>query len=141
MTLCNQATYGGHDYLLCKELRAWDDANDGCTVVGMRLVRVDDANENQWLFTNANIPNGSMVEVWLGAADRAVEGEWRWSDGELFWVGDSGGTAQNGLFNAWYFREPNNVNDEDCAVLDTASKPEWYDYDCALPLSYVCESL
>lgn len=141
LALCNQATYGGHDYLLCQELRSWADANDGCTVVGMRLVRVDDANENQWLFTNANTPNGVSSDVWLGATDGAVEGEWRWTDGELFWVGDQAGTPQNGLFNGWYFREPNNVNEEDCLTLETAAKPEWYDHQCHLTLSYVCESL
>jgi hypothetical protein len=141
MALCNQVSYGGHDYLLCQEQRPWEDANNGCIAIGMRLVRVDDANENQWLFTNANTPNGQASEVWLGASDRAVEGEWRWSDGELFWVGDPVGTPQNGLFDAWYFREPNNVNDEDCAALETAAKPEWYDHHCELSLSYVCESL
>lgn len=141
MALCDQGTYGGHDYLLCEELRTWGDASEGCLAVGMRLVRVDDADEDEWLFMNANTPQGSTSEVWLGATDQAVEGEWRWSDGDLFWVGDQAGTAQDALFAGWYFREPNNVDTENCAVLDTKSvEPEWYDYSCELVMPYVCES-
>jgi hypothetical protein len=109
----------------------------------MRLVRVDDAGENQWLFDNANFPNGPRPQAWLGATDRAVEGEWRWTDAELFWLGGADGSAQNGLFTGWYFREPNDVNgQEHCAALiANASTPEWYDSACELASPYICESL
>jgi hypothetical protein len=141
MALCRRASYGEHDYLLCQELRSWPDAKAACIVIGMRLARVDDANENEWLFANANTPGGSSSGVWIGASDSVVEGEWRWTDDELFWLGDAAGAAQNGFFQAWYFREPNNVNEEDCATLETTSAtPDWYDYRCTLSLSYVCES-
>lgn len=77
--------------------------------------------------------------------DQALEGEWRWTDGSLFWLGGPtpGGMAQNGLFVAWYFREPNNVSmAEHCASLDTTgSTPEWYDTRCELVQPFVCESL
>jgi hypothetical protein len=143
LALCNQGMYGGHSYLLCKELRNWADANSGCQVAGMRLVRVDDATENQWLFDNANTPAGVETLVWLGATDTAVEGEWRWSDGDLFWLGDNAGSAQGGLFADWYFREPNNVgNAENCASLETKSAtPDWFDSGCGLAKAYICESL
>ncbi len=142
MSLCNQGSYGAHTYLLCKELRSWDDASTGCGAVGMQLARVDDTNENQWLLTNAYLPGGSSTAAWLGGSDRAIEGEWRWNDGELFWLGDNAGAAQNGNFAAWYSREPNDVNaDEDCATLETkAGKAEWYDRQCSLALPYICES-
>jgi hypothetical protein len=139
--LCNQGQYGGHDYLLCKEPRNWADANSGCQAVGMRLVRVDDANENQWLFDNAITPGGSNSLVWLGATDQAVEGEWRWTDGELFWLGIDSGSAQNGLFAGWYFREPNNVNGEHCGSLETNSaSPSWFDTRCHLTTAFICET-
>jgi hypothetical protein len=109
----------------------------------MRLIRVDDAPENQWLFDNANTEPGRDSLVWIGATDQAVEGEWRWTDGALFWLGNQTGMAQNGLFTAWYFREPNNVSmAEHCASLDTTgSTPEWYDTRCELTQPFVCESL
>jgi hypothetical protein len=142
---CMNATFGGHDYLLCKELRSWAGAVAGCAAVGMRLIRVDDAPENQWLFDNANTEPGRDSLVWIGATDQAVEGEWRWTDGALFWIGGPapGGTAQGGLFVAWYFREPNNVSmAEHCASIETTgSVPEWYDTRCELAQPFVCESL
>ena len=142
---CLNATFGGHDYLLCEELRNWAGAVAGCAAIGMQLIRVDDAAENQWLFDNANTQPGRDSLVWIGATDQVVEGEWRWTDGSLFWVGGPapGGMAQGGLFVAWYFREPNNVSmTEHCASLDTTgSTPEWYDTRCELAQPFVCESL
>jgi len=143
LTLCNQKSQGGHIYLLCKEQRNWADANGGCIAIGMLLVRIDDATENQWLFDNANTPGGSTDDVWIGATDQEVEGEWRWTDGALFWLGDKDGAAQNGLFAGWYSREPNNVSgNENCGTLSTnTSTPTWYDRSCSLALPYACESL
>jgi hypothetical protein len=140
---CVEGTYGDHDYLFCSEPRSWFDANGGCSVVGMRLVRVDDADENQWLFDNANFPSGPDAQAWLGATDQAVEGEWRWTDAELFWLGGVNGSAQNGLFAGWYFREPNDVGGgEHCASLGTnAATPKWYDSACESAFPYICESL
>jgi hypothetical protein len=141
--LCNSATFGGHMYLLCRELRSFPAANDGCTAVGMRLVRIDDAAENQWLFDNASTEFGRMASVWIGATDQALEGEWRWTDGTLFWIGGNTGMAQGGLFAAWYFREPNDVAGvEHCASMETqGSAPEWYDWRCETLQPFVCESL
>jgi hypothetical protein len=141
--LCVQASYGGHDYLLCPELRTWFDANSGCAAIGMRLVRVDDPNENQWLFENVLVPGGRDSQIWLGARDVPTEGEWRWTDGEVFWL-ESTDSIRNGLFAAWYWREPNDTAasaDEDCASMETSPAPEWYDWDCVAAKSYVCESL
>jgi hypothetical protein len=142
MTLCTAATFTGHDYLFCKELRTWLDARGGCQVIGMQLARVDDVTENQWLVDNAITPGGSDSLVWLGATDQAVEGEWRWTDDTLFWLGDNAGVAQGGLFAGWYSREPNDVaQSEDCASLETKSASgDWYDSGCELPQSYVCKS-
>ena len=140
--LCNTGMFGGHTYLLCREERSWDLANGGCITAGMRLARIDDAAENQWLFDNAFTEMGRST-VWIGATDRTVEGEWRWTDGALFWLGDDGGTVQNGLFTAWNNREPNNLSPgEHCAVMEIGgSTPEWYDYTCGFLGPFICESL
>jgi hypothetical protein len=111
----------------------------------MQLIRIDGDPENQWLFDNANTEPGRDSLVWIGATDQAVEGEWRWTDGSLFWLGGAApaGMPQNGLFEAWYFREPNNVSmAEHCGSLDTTgSVAEWYDTRCELTQPFVCESL
>lgn len=89
------------------------------------------------------MPAGANSQFWLGATDQTVEGEWRWTDGSLFWLGENGGSAQNGLFSYWYFREPNNVgNMENCAVMETKSAAgDWYDFSCTVARAYSCESL
>lgn len=55
---------------------------------------------------------GLLFRAWLGGSDQAVEGEWRWvtgpETGQLFWLGGSGGSVQNGLFATWSSGEPNN---------------------------------
>lgn len=143
MALCKMGSYGGHNYLLCSEQRSWVDANGGCVAIGMRLARVDDAGENQWLLNNAYKSGGNNSYVWLGGTDQAQEGDWRWTDGSLFWVGGQNGLPQNGLFTGWYLGEPNNINNaENCVSLETKSTSMgWYDTRCERPQPYICESL
>jgi len=73
--------------------------------VSGHLVTILDAAE---LTGAANtVRNGG--NCWMGASDDAVEGEWRWVTGELFWLGGPGGSVQGGLFADWNSGEPNNV--------------------------------
>jgi hypothetical protein len=135
---CQTDTYDGHDYVFCNVNLAWTVARDNCASIGMFLVRVNDAAESQWVYDNVyDAP--PRQGVWIGASDIAVEGEWRWPDGTLFWLGDSAGSAQGGLFNAWYASQPSGQGPRDCAALD-GSTLGWYDLDCMTPQPYVCES-
>jgi hypothetical protein len=139
--LCPRKTFNGHDYLLCHEERNWNDANAGCTAAGMRLARIDDAVEDLWLTNNMVVLSGQSTQVWIGGTDQAVEGDWRWSDGTLFWIGNNFGTPQNGLYTDWYFKEPNDVGgNEDCASLELKNS-QWIDSACSLVWPFICESL
>jgi hypothetical protein len=135
---CQTDTFGGHDYVFCNVNLAWTVARDNCASIGMFLVGVNDAAESQWVYDNVyDAP--PRQGVWIGASDIAAEGEWRWPDGTLFWLGDSMGSAQGGLFNAWYASQPSGQGPRDCAALD-GSTLGWYDLDCMTPQPYVCES-
>jgi hypothetical protein len=135
---CQTGTFGGHDYVFCNVNLAWTVARDRCASIGMALVRVNDATESQWVFDNV-YDTPPRQGVWLGANDIATEGEWRWPDGALFWLGTSMGSAQNGLFSAWYPTSPSGQGPRDCAALDGGTLG-WYDLDCMTPQPYICES-
>jgi hypothetical protein len=75
---------------------------------------------------------------WLGGNDLAVLGEWRWTDGALFWTGGSTGSAQNGLYAHWLMSSPtDNGLPTDCLILQHSAF--WRDWDCDRLQRYVCE--
>jgi hypothetical protein len=52
-------------------------------------------------------------ECWLGGiGDRDADpDEWRWITGQLFWLGEADGAAQNSLYTQWDDGEPNSSGD------------------------------
>jgi hypothetical protein len=136
---CQLKAFGGHDYVLCNVNVSWPTARDNCRSIGMELTRVDDVAESQWLRDNA-YDTAPRQGIWLGGSDQAVEGEWRWTDGTLFWLGNDTGSAQNGLYSAWLPTAPSGQPAaRDCCALDQGSTLGWYDLDCATPQPYICE--
>lgn len=81
---------------------------------------------------------GLSNDGWLGGADLAVEGEWRWADGPdagvLFWIGAFNGTATG--FASWNGGEPNNSGNEDVLHLNGG---RWNDSSGADSLGYFIE--
>lgn len=142
---CVPAVYGTHTYALCEGPLSWADAQNDCLARGMRLARIDDAEENLWVSANAfaNVDpaeNHSFVWRWLGGNDLAVHDEWRWSDGTLFWLGGGNGSVQNGLYANWAAGHPGaGGGASDCAVIQHNTKAFWGGWDCATPQPYVCE--
>jgi len=141
---CVTSDFNGSTYLLCAPEFTWVAARDACASVGMELARVDDATENQWLFDNAFDLDTPSDGLWIGGSDEIVEGEWRWSDGTLFWLGDNGGMAQGGLYTNWYSNHPGGNTANDCLVIDLGldTMPGWYSDRCDSGTNvFVCESL
>ncbi len=138
---CKAGSYGTHAYLFCNVKVSWTAARDNCASIGMALGRIDDAGEDQFIADNRYVTN-PIAGIWFGANDIAVEGEWRWLDGSLFWLGGKTGTAQNGLYQNWYIQTQPSAqqSNRDCGVHDVGSSIGWYDSDCTLLKEYVCES-
>jgi hypothetical protein len=139
---CHCESYGGHAYKFCGAGRGFIAAQDDCAAQGMRLIRVNDAAENQWAFAT-KVAKG-FPGVWIGASDLATEGDWRWSDDTPFWTGKAGVAGSgpvNALFNAWQTSpaQPDQNGDEDCAGF-SYSTDRWADLACTDHNAYICEA-
>jgi hypothetical protein len=138
---CASGTFGLHQYLFCDALVPWAIARTECETRGMRLVRVDDALENAWLFTNA-VFSASMTRregLWLGGFEPTTDGDWRWTDGDPFWSGAASGMAVDGRFTNWEKSEPNNAVGPEACLSMQLNGTTWYDYACTTAQYFACE--
>jgi hypothetical protein len=138
---CYTAAYGGHQYAFCDALVAWDTARAECEARGMRLVRIDDILENNWLQANAMF-SASMFRrenLWLGGFEPTTDGDWHWTDGDAFWSGAANGMAVGGLFTNWNKSEPNNSTGPEACLSMQLNGTTWFDYGCSNPQYFACE--
>jgi hypothetical protein len=106
----------------------------------MRLARVDDQSENDWLRATADATVGS-VDFYIGAEAPTETLTWQWPDGAVFWIGKDTGSAQGGLFAHWLQKRPLGTTIRACALMASgAGAGFWYDSSCTLMGSYVCEA-
>jgi hypothetical protein len=134
---CTCASYNGHVYRFCSTARSFSDAQLQCAVASMRLARVDDLFENAWIRSRADTL--TIGEAWIGIHDPSRTQSWQWTDGTVFWMGDSSGSAVGGLFNAWSSGHPTGTNRNCASMMTSASSGQWFDRSCTSLLPYVCE--
>lgn len=100
------------------------------------LVTITSAEENDF------VSDRLTGDGWIGAQDSGTEGTWKWmtgpETGQTFWIGTAGGSAQNGMYEAWAGGEPNQAGEEDCAETYVSSGT-WNDFPCGASLGYVVE--
>lgn len=140
---CDGHVYDGHAYAFCSEAVDYPTAAAKCAALSMLLVRIDDANEKDWLrgvcFVGVGSNNTSTVWAWLGASDLAVAGEWRWADGTQFWQGTQTGAPVAGLYANWAAGQP--VSKDSCATMqNNPADSFWSAQPCSSPHPYTCES-
>ena len=97
------------------------------------MVTIDDATEDDWLYTTLRTINPGS-KWWIGLNDRAIEGDFVWSDGTP--VG----------YTNWNSSEPNNAGgNEDCGQLNrfnenNSNEPgTWNDEPCSTGMPFICE--
>ena len=134
---CITATFGTSEYCLCNATRNWVAARAACQGVGLDLAQIDSAGEEAFL--NMRL---SFRRFWIGASDMAVEGDFSWVDGTLFWTGGLGGAPVGGAFTNWLPGEPDDVGGSglgDCVLVETTGG--WLDdlCDTVRLYRYVCE--
>ncbi len=116
---------------------SWEQAEANAQKLGGHLVTINDASENNFLYSafNGKIPTAA----WIGATDRANEGQWKTVSGE------------NLPYSAWGPGEPNNnyyvYPDEDFAAItfDLPGRPDmngrWNDLPMVVPPSSVINTV
>lgn len=132
---CAVATFQGHEYWFCRQLRTWSAARDRCTSVpGMDLARIDSAAENAFIFSN------TPIDAWIGANDLTPEGAWRWSNNsDQFWSGGAFGSPVGSRYSNWKLGQPDNWFNQDCAAMELFASGRWADRACSELLEFVCE--
>lgn len=133
---CKPASYQGHRYAFCGVAASAEAARLQCEALGMTLVGIESAGENEFVATTAE------GDSWLGGSDHEQQQRWVWTGtGVVFWnEGPVAGAYENFL--------PNNPNDngpsgatEDCLVLFPGSEGQWNDLTCDYPFyRATCES-
>jgi RHS repeat-associated protein len=131
---CAVATFQGHEYWFCRQLRSWSAARGRCiSVPGMDLARIDSAAENAFIFSN------TPIDAWIGASD-TVEGAWKWSNNnDQFWNGGVFGSPVGGRYSNWKSGQPDNWFNQDCAAMELFASGKWADRGCGELLEFVCE--
>lgn len=136
---CTCATFETKSYWFCATPAMVDAANQQCLTQGMTLVRIDSQGENDFVQSTAStlgmLPVSGFVQI--GADDVAIDSEWRWRDGTLFWQGYANGTAVGGLYTNWLDSSPTNSGIKNCAGMTETG--EWQDRSCTAVSPYVCE--
>ncbi|KAM3912080.1 uncharacterized protein RB166_020562 [Leptodactylus fuscus] len=108
-------------YLLSPQTRNWQESLHWCRKQRARLVVINSQEEQNFLKKTVKTPS------WIGLSDRDMEGQWQWVDG----------TPYNSTPKFWFRKQPDNLGNEDCAVLVPGSM--WSDDKCRKLYSSVCE--
>jgi hypothetical protein len=129
---CAVARNGEREYLFCLDVATWEQARDRCSAFGFGLVRIDDAAEQEFVWTAATDAVGRQ-DWWIGATDVTAEGTFVWADGTPLG------------FAAWAPGQPDQggaeeVLEEDCVELHEADDGLWNDLRCEIDyLDFICE--
>lgn len=126
---CHITDHGSTRYLVCPDTTTWEEARDDCRRFGFELLRIDDAEEQDFVWTEAA---GGEGDYWIGLNDQDTEGTYVWSDGTPL-----------GSFAHWAPAAPNNGDgevEEDCVEMIEGEDGHWNDRDCESDyLDYICE--
>lgn len=123
-------------YLFCFAPRNWESAQRVCDESGMRLTRIDDRDENDWIWTTFDAKNVSKTTYWIGASDRQQEGHWQTEAGFY--------RPREALpYANWLSGQPDDRDGEDCVQVyyreGGVPDRKWNDDECFDSQNFVCE--
>lgn len=116
-------------YKVFRSAVTWEEAYANCSRMKGRLVVIRSKTQNEFVTRIAR--DAGQAEVWIGASDKEIEGQWKWHTGEKI------------AYSNWHtWRpgdvEPNNYRGvEDYATLVT-TEADWCDKPGTEKHAYVC---
>ena len=129
----------GSFYKLFAEHETWNNAVANCKSHGAELVKIELAEENDFLTSTIITPSAGTY--WIGLSDQVEEGKWMWTDGSPL-----------ASYINWGRDNPNDLSgNQNCGQVVKGSfymgsyhftgynDGEWNDFRCDYLLGYICE--
>lgn len=114
---------GSREYILIKEYKTWDEAQDYCRQNYIDLATVQ--TDEEWSKVDT-LREKLQFNIWIGLYDDV--NTWRWSHQQ-----------ESVTFLEWDYDQPNNLNGKQyCVNLRTTGY--WWDEACNLTCSFFCQS-
>ncbi|XP_063410231.1 perlucin-like protein [Mytilus trossulus] len=125
---------------------SWDDARKSCRSLGGDLVMIKDSAKQKFILDSLIFEHWNTQNMWIGATDKAKEGDWRWIDGSsVTYAHFAKGQGNNHNTRRFLLSDGSK---EDCALIKRSDGGLWHDYPCDFGLgilgyhyTYACEFL
>ncbi|XP_077384063.1 brevican core protein [Festucalex cinctus] len=103
--------------------QSWEGAEQHCRTLGGHLMSIMTPEEQH------HINDKYREYQWIGLNDKTIEGDFRWSDGNLL------------IYDNWHRGQPDSyfLSGEDCAAMVWHDGGRWSDVPCNYHLSFTCK--
>ncbi|XP_077576418.1 brevican core protein [Stigmatopora nigra] len=103
--------------------QSWEGAEQHCRLIGGNLISIMNPEEQHYV-------NEKYREYqWIGLNDKTIEGDFRWSDGNLM------------IYENWHRGQPDSyfLSGEDCSAMVWHDGGRWSDVPCNYHLPFTCK--